>query len=99
MQTQGYMIVLEPETLIKMDDKLLVSACDIDYIPTIREPLYPLVHELHNAFAAFDPKRCLGIQREFLFPYPSVGIRIAIFSLKKKTDAEISSSFKEGETK
>jgi hypothetical protein len=72
MQTQGYMIVLEPKALIKMYDELLVSPCDIDYIRTIRESVVPRVRELRDAFAGFDPKRYRGIYREPLFPYPSL---------------------------
>ncbi len=72
MQTQGYMIVLKPEVLIKRyDDELLASPCDTDYMRTMHE-LVPRVRELRKAFAEFDPKCYRGIFRECLFPYPSL---------------------------
>lgn len=61
MQTQGYMIVLEPKVLIEMYDQFLVGQNAEDYLCEFRE-----------AFRAFNPKRYRGIFRECLFAYPSL---------------------------
>lgn len=73
MQTQGYMIVLKPEFLIKMYDEILTSPRDTDDISTFRDAR---LRAYHKAFAAFDPKRYRGIFRECLFAYPSLNSKV-----------------------
>jgi hypothetical protein len=72
MQTQGYMIVLQPKALIKMYDELPASQYETHEIRTLRAALVPRIREFREAFAAFNPTRYRGISRDCLFAYPSL---------------------------
>jgi len=72
MQTQGYMIVLKPEALIKMYDQHLVAQLASSYLREHHEAFASYLYKLRETFVAFDPKRYRGICRESLFAYPSL---------------------------
>ena len=65
MQTEGYMIVLKPDTLLERYAQSYVAQQNL-------EPL----RNLRDAFSRFDIRRYRGISRDPLLPYPSLDQKV-----------------------